>query len=316
MGITLTLGRLRIDIKAMKLVSLVERLEQQLQAIEHKVCELLDASTIKRRYQDPFSEIVIVANDYYWDTSDESQKRLQLKVLRTYLSWFESFSLLFHDAPKKMQKQITETHATVKKWIEKENGWHVPSTVAEAKKTFQEQIQTYYQLLGLFKSPDNPGFILVPDTNALIIAPDVGSYGTAIGQAAYTIVILSTVLSELDKLKIIHRNEEFRSKVESVIRRLKGLRQQGNMHEGVTVNKEVTVKMIAHEPDFNKTLSWLDPSNNDDRIIAATLEVQREEPSSIVILVSADINHQNKAEMANIPFVEPPDILTSSSFIV
>ena len=102
-------------------------------------------------------------------------------------------------------------------------------------------------------------------------------------------------------------------KVQSIITRLKGLRRQGNMHEGVKVNKVITVKMIAHEPDFKKTLSWLDPTNKDDCIIAATLEVQREEPSSIVVLVTNDINHQNKAEMANLPFIEPPDTSTSSS---
>jgi len=101
--------------------------------------------------------------------------------------------------------------------------------------------------------------------------------------------------------------------VQSIITRLKGLRRQGNMHEGVKVNKVITVKMSAHEPDFKKTLSWLDPTNKDDCIIAATLEVQREEPSSIVVLVTNDINHQNKAEMANLPFIEPPDTSTSSS---
>jgi hypothetical protein len=296
----------------MQIVTLVERLEQQLKTIEHQVTELLDASTIKRRYQDPFSEIVFIANDYYWDTADESQKRLQLNVLRTYLSWFEHFNLLFNDAPKRIQKQITGTHATVKKWIEKEDGWYVPSTIDEAKKTFHEQIQTYSQLLNLFKSSNDPDIILVPDTNALIKAPDVGSYGAAVEHEKYTVIILPTVLSELDKLKTTHRNEDFRGKVESVIRRLKGMRQQGNMHEGVIVNKVITVKMIAQEPDFNKTLSWLDPTNNDDRIVAATLEVQRGEPSSKVILISADINHQNKAEMANIPFIEPPDISNSS----
>jgi PIN domain len=150
---------------------------------------------------------------------------------------------------------------------------YIPSSIDKAKRTFQEHIQTYYRLLSLFKSPDNPGIILVPDTNALIKAPDVASYGAVVGQTAYTVVILPTVLSELDKLKIVHRDDDFRKKVQSVINRLKGLRQRGNILDGVTVNKVVTVRMIAQESDFKKTLSWLDPTNNDDRIIATTLEV-------------------------------------------
>lgn len=291
----------------MNIVPYIVRLEEQLHSIESQLLALLDASTIKIFYQDPDSQVVFITNKYIWDTSDENQKRLQLKLLRTYLSWFEHLSLLFHDCTKDIQGQLTNTHAAVKKWIEKENGWHVPSSTTEAKSSVQEQIQTYYQLLSLFKTTGNPGIILVPDTNALILSPDVASYATTIGQAEYTVVILPTVLSELDKLKITHRSDDFRKKVQSVITRLKGFRQQGNMHEGVTVNKVVTVKMVAQEPDFKKTLSWLDPENNDDRIIAATLEVQREESANIVVLVTNDINHQNKAEMANIPFVEPPE---------
>jgi len=297
----------------MEIAPFIVRLEQQLQTIEQQVIELLAASTLKKRYKDPSSLVVIIGYDYFWDTADEKQKHSQLKLLRKYSSWFEHLQMIFYDSPEATQKQIRDTDKRIRTLIEKRNDPFIPSTINEAKRIFREQIQIFYTLLQVFKTSDQVEIILVPDTNALIKAPDVASYGAAIGQADYTVVILPTVLSELDKLKITHRSEEFRGKVESVIRRLKGLRQQGNIHEGVTVNRVVTVKMIAQEPDFKKTLSWLDPQNNDDRIIAATLEVQREEPSSIVVLVTNDINHQNKAEMANLPFIEPPDTPTSSS---
>lgn len=294
----------------MQLIPLVVRLEQKLQSIENQMNDFMDASVIEKRPYDPFSEVVFIANDYYWGKTDEKQKHIQLKLLREYSAWFEHFQMLFYGSPQDTQRQITKTHTAVKKWIEKENGWNVPSSIEEAKKIFRQQIQPYYPLLQVFKNPDQVEIILVPDTNALILSPDVASYGAAVGYTKYTVVILPTVLSELDKLKITHRSDDFRKKVQSVISRLKGFRQQGNMHEGVKVNKVITVRMIAHEPDFKKTLSWLDPENNDDRIIAATLEVQREEPSSTVILITNDLNHQNKAEMANIPFIEPPDTET------
>lgn len=148
--------------------------------------------------------------------------------------------------------------------------------------------------------------ILVPDTNALIMCPDVSHFAESVEQSNYTVILISTVLKELDKLKRDHRDMDFRKKVDAVIRRIKGFRQQGNLREGITVNKTVTVKMQAEEPNFDETLSWLDKENDDDRIIANILEIQRKEPSSMVILVTADINHQNKAEAANLPFVEPP----------
>ena len=78
---------------------------------------------------------------------------------------------------------------------------------------------------------------------------------------------------------------------------------RGTLH---TVNKTVTVRMIAHEPTFKRTLSWLDRSNNDDRIIASVIEIQQANPTAHVIVVTGDMNLQNKAEMAGIPFAEVP----------
>ena len=303
----------------MNIVPLIVRLEEQLQTIEQQVLEFLDASTIERfpnRRYPPFYEpqVFALVNDYYWGEDNGNQKYLQLKLLRSYSSWFEQFQMLFHESPEEIQRQIGETDNNIRGWLEKKDDWNVPPpTINEAKQIFRKELQVFYVLLQIFQHTDKAEIILVPDTNALIICPDIASYAAAIGQADYTVVILPTVLSELDKLKIVHRNDDFRKKVQSIITRLKGLRRQGNMHEGVKVNKVITVKMIAHEPDFKKTLSWLDPTNKDDCIIAATLEVQREEPSSIVVLVTNDINHQNKAEMANLPFIEPPDTSTSSS---
>ena len=45
----------------------------------------------------------------------------------------------------------------------------------------------------------------------------------------------------------------------------------------------------------------------DDRLLATVVEVMRLHPHSPVTLVTRDINLQNKAEFACIPFVEPPE---------
>jgi predicted ribonuclease YlaK len=64
---------------------------------------------------------------------------------------------------------------------------------------------------------------------------------------------------------------------------------------------------LAVEPKKEFLLPWLDPDNNDDRLLAGSIEVMRLRPRSPVILVSRDINLQNKAEFAQVPFVEPPE---------
>ena len=287
--------------------SYVERLQEQLNNIERKMMELLDASTISHSHNDPDSYIVSLAPSHYWGETDEKQKRLQMEVLKLYKPWIEHVRLLFLGATNEVAEQINETDTFVTDWIQKEYIWDVPESVEEAKAVFSRRIQSFVELLQMLESPRQRRIIVVPDTNALISCSGFANYQIVAGQPDFTLVIMPTVLSELDQLKTTARDNEFREKVKSIITRIKGLRVQGSLIEGVIINKTVTVRMEAREPDFGHTLSWLDSGNNDDRIVASILEMQREEPSAVVILSTGDINLQNKAEMAHIPFVEPPD---------
>jgi len=288
-----------------EIISYVARLKQDFKRIEIKMMELLDISTIEEFRNDPDSVIVFIKPPYYWGETDEQQKLLQIQLVKDYSAWFKHFRLLFGKASDEIKEQIDEVHEFITGWIEKESSWDIPSNIEDAKSLFREKVKVLYEFLNLLGTPDEE-IILVPDTNSLIAAPDVTQYADVAGQPKYKIVIVPTVLAELDKLKVLHRDQDFRDKVNSVIKRIKGLRTQGSLLTGVTVNKSVTVKMIATEPNFDNTFEWLNSENNDDRIIASVLELQRENPSSIAILVTSDINLQNKAEMSNLPFVEPP----------
>lgn len=289
-----------------KIVSYVYRLKQDFQKIETKMLDLLDCSTIKEFRNGPDSIVLLIGSHYYWGETDENQKLLQMQLVKDFSAWFEHFRSLFGTASKEINRQIDEIHMFFTNWIEKENSWDVPSNIQEAKALLREKTKVVYELLNLIETTGKHEVILVPDTNSLIAVPDMTHYISVAGQPKYTIVIVPAVLAELDKLKVIHREEEFRKKVNSVINRIKGLRTQGSLLKGVTVNKTITVKMIATEPNFENALEWLHPENADDQIIASVLEIQKENLSNIVIITTSDINLQNKAEMANLPFNEPP----------
>jgi rRNA maturation endonuclease Nob1 len=283
-----------------EIIPYANRLKQNLQRIESKMMELLEASTIDEFLYRGF----VFTPNYYWGKTEERQKLLQMQLIKDYTSWFEHFKLLFSNASQEVNKQIIEINRFVTEWIEKKSRWDVPSTIKEAKSVFKEKVRLFYELISLLESAESYELLLVPDTNILITEPDISKYSKFVEQSKFTVILVPTVLSELDKLKTSHHNQDFKDKVISVIRRIKGLRNQGNLLIGVTVNKSVTVRMVAPEPNFDKTLHWLDSTNQDDRIIASTLELQRENPANIVVLITSDINLQNKAEMANLPYIE------------
>jgi hypothetical protein len=90
------------------------------------------------------------------------------------------------------------------------------------------------------------------------------------------------------------------------VRRLKGLRDKGNLAAGVKLTNAITVQTQAREVDVRAVLDWLDPSVPDDRILAAALRLQSDHPAGGIVLVTSDLNLQNKADAAGLPYIETP----------
>jgi hypothetical protein len=282
----------------------VENLTAELDNIKQTMYELLDNSRIKIWRNDPLSSCVIIAPTQYWDEPTEIEQTFQIKLKKIYGRWIETFKLFTENSPEASKRRIEQADKFVINWIEKNSDWCIPNTIKEAKTKFENEISFFYDTLKLYSNSGEKEIIIVPDTNALIQEPDPKSYKKLVSSEKLTIVFLPTVLSELDELKIKSSNQDFQKKVKSVIRRLKGYRKQGNLIDGVTVEKTIRLRMIASEPNFNKALSWLDNENNDDRIIASVLEIQRNNPSSVVCIVTSDINLQNKTEMAKLSYID------------
>jgi rRNA-processing protein FCF1 len=283
-------------------------LTKRLNAIEEKMMALLDLSTIKKFENDPNSIVFSISPPHYFADSDEKQTRMQAELAEMFSEWIEHIHLLTQNLPSNKKQDLEQLESLVFKWIDRSGGlWGLPATIDEAKKMFSTEIENYRELLRLLIGENSEDYVFIPDTNALIDVPDITAYKKYLGNVPYSVIITPTVTSELDKLKIIHRDEKFRDKVNSVIKRIKGWRNQGNLSQGVIVDKTITLKSIANEPDFNNTLSWLDKNNEDDRLVASALEVQRKNIKSKIVLVTSDINLQNKAELANFPYMETPD---------
>ena len=74
----------------------------------------------------------------------------------------------------------------------------------------------------------------------------------------------------------------------------------------MTVAGKVRLRLEHREVDASSVLAWLDPSVPDDKIIAAALRLQSDHPAGAVVLITADINLQNKADAIGLPYLEPP----------
>jgi rRNA-processing protein FCF1 len=286
--------------------SYIHQIKLAIQEIELEMVGFIGKCEIEEFHNDPYSNVVMVAPTYYWGKLTDNQKQIQMGLKKDFIEWLEHFNLLFINASESTKDKIDETQKFLLRWIEQEYGdWSVSANTQKNIIALRKEFKILYDFIKIFENKDVDELIVIPDTNSLIICQDFKYYKRIVEKTSFSMILIPTVLEELDKLKIVHRERDFRDKINSIIRRIKGLRQQGSLLKGVTVDQTITVKMIAVEPNFEHTLSWLDPSNSDDRIIANALELQRGCPSSKVLLVTNDINLQNKAEMAKIPYCEP-----------
>jgi len=75
---------------------------------------------------------------------------------------------------------------------------------------------------------------VIPDTNALLFNPELQEWSFELVRQ-FIIVLLPTVLSELDKLKMDHRSESVRPKAEKLIRQIKEYPRRGRLTNKVTL---------------------------------------------------------------------------------
>jgi len=283
--------------------TVTENLREFLDSICSKVRILLtDYSSIY--LWNPPSSAFIVAHNYAYRELDDAGKQLQSQILSDYRLYTSLLSVLLEGQTKKVIKKFGDTNSRIASIIEQERTTH--KTTNEALDDVLQELEEQFSLLNSLHDLSEGDFLFVPDTNALLHNPSLETW-TFDNVPFFKIILIPTVLSELDGLKINHRNESVRDKAEKIINQIKEYRRRGSVIQGVVLTKNVSqVKAIATEPQMDKTLSWLDSENDDDRILASAIEVMRMSPRSRVAIVSRDINLQNKAEFARISFVEPP----------
>ncbi len=283
--------------------SVAARLQSNLDTLTDRLADLIRESPIE--YFNRYSrDVVVIVPEYYWGEATSEQLNDQLAIKRDYEQWFDIFKSVFAKATDDLNRRIDEADSRLRKWIELGSNWSISKDRSANEEKLRADVQLFYELLAILDTTEEAETILIPDTNAIVSEPAPINYKSLASKSTYVFLLLPAVLAELDALKVNHRNPDFRNKVDKVITRIKGWRKQGRLREGVTEHRTITVKAIACEPQMESTLSWLDKSNRDDRIIASVLEVQSNQPNARVVLVTGDINLSNKADVARIETAE------------
>ena len=210
--------------------------------------------------------VVVVCPEYYWRDRNPEQSNVQLKLKREFESWLEHVKISFKNAPDDIQYKLDEAETAYRIWVELDSNWSLNFDKAQNERNLRTAAAAFDKILDVLDAGKSSSILVVPDTNAELTQrkPDPVQYRALIGSDTFTFLLLPTVLSELDKLKNLHRNPDFREKAEKTITRIKGWRKQGSLSSGVVVDKSIQIRALHNEPNMKNTLSWLDAEVLDD----------------------------------------------------
>ena len=186
----------------------------------------------------------------------------------------------------------------------KGNDQSVPASIAAALAAVEKSVTALRTARDLLPE-DEFKLRLVVDTNALLDEPDLAAYVPVIGRR-YMAHVLPVVLRELDDLKRAGRNDAVREAARKADRRLKGLRDNGDIRTGAKVAGDVWAVLEHLEPRREGLPSWLDLDVPDDRFVASALLLQSRHSGSALVVATSDLNMQTKLAAVSLPFVEPP----------
>lgn len=284
--------------------SLHQTLHEMAEAIERDFEDLLSHAKLERRFSREGGLVVISGSPFSWEPLPSSGRLAQLRVRERYARFSATLRVLL--APE--ARTTRETFATLDRQIlsvidQETSPWE---TVEQVREAIHGSIRSQLNLVYSLGSAGESRLIVVPDTNALLWNPALEDWAWP-GVNAFSIALTPIVLQELDRLKSEHRVEAVKEKAGRLIRQIKEYRRRGRLTEGVPLRTGVSsIFAVALEPNMGASLPWLNPESADDRLLATVVEIARRDVMVPVGLVTLDINLQNKAELADLSFLEPP----------
>lgn len=275
------------------------------QDFESRAAKLLDSLNVYlrkhtelRKWIDPSRDgfvIMIPPGDYVYEKPDVDGQQLLDKIRKDYSLFCEILQTVLIGQNSDILQKEEQARKKVLKVLEQNFTWN--SSKDEDFETARSAVKQQTDLLQGLHDPSNGSCVIIPDANALIHSPNLQEWKIE-EVPHFCVLLLPTVLGELDEFKNHHRNENVRNKAASVIRQIKEYRRRGNLTEGVPIRAHsVNLRALAVEPDMSLLPAWLDPTVNDDRILAQSLEVIRHHPRSPIVIVTGDINLQKQSRI-------------------
>jgi hypothetical protein len=266
----------------------------------------LAAGQLRDINEDGSGMVFITGAPYYWSDLPAETHGHQARAIEEYRRFSDTLRVLLREVPEDRLSKFNDDTTLVFRFISRE-----ATSCSTPARAFEVARQALSGQVGLIDGLYSPctDTLLVPDTNALYWNTTLEDWRLPWAPSSFVVVLTPTVLKEIDVHKTDERRSSRREKAERFARQIGEYRRRGSLLRGVTLAAGISVvKAVAVEPKMSESLPWLDASSPDDRLLASIVELMRLNPHASVMVVTRDVNFQNKLEFARVSFVSPEDL--------
>jgi hypothetical protein len=251
--------------------------------------------------------VIITAHPCAWPDLTVDGWQLQSRLVQEYRDFTNLLRVLLVGQSEDTLRTFSEDIDRLSSLIERKH--HAYRTTERALAKALESLHRHLDILAGIYSGTEHASIVIPDTNALYWNPELEAWRAPF-EPEFTIVLTPAVVAELDRHKIDERASSRTAKAERLVRQIREYRRRGRLVDGVPLAGGISmIRAVAAEPRMGDSLPWLDSQNQDDRFLASALEIIRSNTRCRSVIVTRDINLQNKLELARLPFCEPADFV-------
>jgi hypothetical protein len=209
-----------------------ENLRRSIDKLTDRLAEVIRQIPVKY-FETRDSRVIIIAPDYHWAEATPAQKNALLGIKRDYEEWFELLTSVLRNSTKDLEYRRMQADGAYRKWIELHQNWSISNDRNNNEEKLRTDAAKFLELLDVIDAGIAGGLVVIPDTNTFTENPDPTKYRSLLGCDDFTFLLLPSVLSELDNLKNLHRNPDYREKAKKAITWIKGWRNQGSLRDGV-----------------------------------------------------------------------------------
>ena len=283
----------------------ISNMKHQLDIIKNSLIRFIKKQTLVETKADSIAGLLTITPRYSFSLDLNIQlKNQQISLMNQFKQWEEHFLLILEVMPLQFRKEVNNILNFIQSRIELKHDWLIEKTIKANVTYINKNISFLFEIFNILEE-NKKGYMLVLDADILVsLEGGLSSVKEKVGFKDFELVLLPSVLDEIKKIINSQFPKHIRENGEKIIAEIRELKKQGTLFEGVKF-RDYMIIVPPKESDFSNTLNWLDQSSLEDRIIAAVLAFEHTHHDKIVVLVTENINLQNKAEMASLPVIEP-----------